>query len=92
VTSDGAALDPRRMLYLATLAGAEAMGLEQEIGSLCPGKAADFVFVRPPLDSVLAAVLTRASDVDEMLGAVFALAGAVSVLDVRVDGAQVHVA
>jgi guanine deaminase len=92
VTSDGAALDPRRMLYLATLAGAEAMGLEQEIGSLCPGKAADFVFVRPPLDSVLAAVLTRASDVDEMLGAVFALAGAESVRDVRVDGAQVHVA
>src|ERR1019366_1313229 len=32
VTPDGVMLDPSRLLYLATLAGAEALGLDGEIG------------------------------------------------------------
>ena len=44
-------LDARRMLYLATLAGAKALGLDGEIGSFCSGKAADFVYLRPPTEA-----------------------------------------
>jgi guanine deaminase len=83
-------LDSRRMLYLATLAGAEALGLEAEIGSLCPGKAADFVYLRPAGGSVLEAVLQRVTSPEQVLGAAFALGGAESVGEVRVDGLPVH--
>ena len=36
------------LLYLATRAGAEALGLEGEAGDFGPGKSADFVYLRPP--------------------------------------------
>lgn len=83
-------LDTHRLLYLATLAGAEALGLAHEVGSLEPGKAADIVRLEPPAGSVLAAVLERASTPEEILGAVFALAGTESVREVRVDGVAVY--
>ncbi len=47
------------MLYLATRAGAEALDIENETGDFTPGKAADFVYLRPPEDSVLDGVLRR---------------------------------
>lgn len=40
-----AALDARTALEMATLAGARAMGLDDRIGSLTPGKAADMMVV-----------------------------------------------
>lgn len=83
-------LDTHRLLYLVTLAGAEALGLAHKIGSFDPGKAADLVRLQPPAGSVLASVLERASTPEAILGAVFALAGAESVREVRVDGATVH--
>lgn len=83
-------LSAQRLLYLATLAGAEALDLEGEIGSLCPGKAADFVYMRAPAGSVLEAVLQRASSMEQVLGAVFALAGKESVREVRVAGLPVY--
>lgn len=83
-------LDTQRMLYLVTLAGAEALGLEHKVGSLEPGKAADIVRLQPPANSALASVLERASTPEEILGAVFALAGTESVREVRVEGSTVY--
>ena len=90
VAVDGMMLGPAQMLYLSTLAGAEALGLAREIGSLCAGKAADFVYVKPPAGSVLDAVLQRASGPEDMLAALFTLGGEESVQEVRVEGTVVH--
>ena len=90
VATDGVMLDPARLLFLSTLGGAEALGLAQEIGSLCPGKAADFVLLRPPTGSVLETVLQHASAPEDALAALVTLAGAESVREVRVDGSVVY--
>jgi guanine deaminase len=90
VAADGVMLDPARLLYLSTLAGAEALGLPHEIGSLCPGKSADFLHLRPPAGSVLDTALQHAPTPEDALGALFTLGGAESVREVRVEGSVVH--
>lgn len=90
VAVDGVMLDAARMLYLSTLAGAEALGLADDIGSFGAGKAADFVHLRPPAGSVLEGVLRHASQSEDVLAALFTLAGGESVREVRVEGAVVH--
>lgn len=87
---DGVMLDPARLLYLATLAGAEALGLADDIGDFRAEKAADFVYLRPPAGSPLADVLERADTPERRLAAIFTLGGAESVREVRVDGAVVY--
>jgi guanine deaminase len=79
-------LDAARLLYLATRAGAEALGLDGDIGDFQPGKAADFVHLRPPGGSVLEATVNNATDSAQALSALFTLAGAESVCEVRVEG------
>ena len=90
VAPDGVVLDPARLLYLSTLAGAEALGLSNDIGSFCAGKAADFVYLRPPAGSVLEGVLQHASSPEDRLAALFTLGGDESVREVRVEGTVVH--
>jgi len=87
---DGVLLSPGHLLYLATRAGAEALGLDEEIGDFSPGKAADMVYLRPPEGSPLAAVTEQASDAERILAALFTLGGAESVREVRVEGAAVY--
>ena len=86
VAPKGALLDAGHMLYLATRAGAEALGLEQDIGDFQPGKAADIVYIKPPADTPLSAVLERTETPEQALSAIFTLAGAESIREVRVEG------
>jgi guanine deaminase len=90
VAPDGVSLDPARLCYLATLAGAEAVGLGDEIGDFRAGKRADFVYLRPPAGSPLAGVLERVESPEQALAAIFTLAGEESVQEVRVEGLPVY--
>jgi guanine deaminase len=90
VARDPLVLTPSQLCYLVTKAGADAMGLGDEIGDFLPGKSADFVYVRPQAGSPLAAALQRAETVEQMLAGIFTLAGAESVREVRIAGAAVH--
>ena len=90
VASNGAALDAARMLYLSTLAGAEALGLADVAGSFCSGKSADFVHLKPAADSVLDLVLRHASNGEDALAALFTLGDAGIVRETRVAGDVVY--
>jgi guanine deaminase len=79
-------LAPAHLLYLATSAGAQALGLGDEVGDLGAGKAADLVLISPPEGSTLAAVLRHSDSAEEVLGAVLALAREESVAEVTVEG------
>ena len=83
-------LDAARLLYLTTLAGAEALGLDTHIGDFRAGKAADFVYLRPPTDSVLGSVVRHADSPTQALSSLFTMAGAESVREVRVEGDVVY--
>ena len=86
---NGILLDGAKLLYLATLAGAEALGLESQIGDFTPGKSADFVYVKPPAGGILESVLRTAESAERVLEAIFTLAGPESIGDLRVMGASV---
>ena len=84
--TDGERLGPADLLWLATRAGAEALGLGDEVGDLAPGRSADLVVVQPPAGSTLEAVLADSPSAEAALGAVFTLARETSVAEVRVAG------
>jgi guanine deaminase len=86
LSGDGVRLGPAELLWLATGAGARGLGLADEVGDFSVGKSADFVLVRPPAGSTLAAVLARSESMEEALGAVFTLAREESIAEVRVAG------
>ena len=73
---DGVPLSPAHLLYLATRAGAEAMGLADETGDFTPGKSADLVRWSPPPNN--------ADSPERLLAALITQATAENVLEVRV--------
>ena len=91
VRVEGHLIGPTHLLYLATRAGAEALGLGEEIGDLAPGRSADLVLVRPPEGGTLEAVLAHSPSPEATLGALFTLAREECVAEVRVAGrARLH--
>ena len=86
LSPEGLRLRPAHLLWLATGAGAAALGLRHEVGDFAVGKSADFVLVRPPEGSTLAAVLERSESLEAALGALFTLAREESIAEVRVAG------
>ena len=66
----GTSLSPAYALYLATLGGARALSLDDEIGSITPGKFADFALLDPAATPLLA---RRTTLRDDPLNTFFAL-------------------
>jgi guanine deaminase len=86
LSTDGMPLDAGQLLHLATMAGADALGLGAEIGDFTAGKAADFVLLRAGEGTVLESVVQRADSSEQVLASLFTMAGAESVREVRVAG------
>lgn len=90
LVSGGRMLTASELLYLGTKAGAEALGLGDVTGDFETGKAADFVYLRPPERSPLAAVMRNAPSGERLLAAVLTLAGAESIRETWVGGDCVY--
>jgi guanine deaminase len=83
---DGMILSAPHLLYLATAAGADALGLSAETGDFTTGKSADLVRLRAAEGTALAAAMERAESPEQLLAALIVQAGPESVQEVRVRG------
>ena len=86
----GYPLAPVHLLYLATRAGAQALGLADQVGDFGVGKQFDAVWLRPQPRSTLDVVLGHAADADEALAKIFALGTSADVAGVWVGGRQLY--
>jgi guanine deaminase len=82
----GMRLEACHLLHLATSAGAQALGLGDEVGDLSIGKRFDAVWLRPRGGTTFDVALRHATGPDEALARTFALATPGDVARVWVDG------
>ncbi len=88
--ADGLPLTPVHLLYLATHAGARALGLADRIGTLSAGKDFDAVWLRPDPSSSLGINLRHASGPTDALARVFALSTPADVAGVWLRGERAY--
>jgi guanine deaminase len=87
--ADGVALTATHLLYLATGAGAAALGLDDQVGDLGVGKRFDALWLRPSPGSPLDVGLRRADGPEVALARAMAMGVSSDVAEVWVDGAPV---
>ncbi len=85
---EGVSLTPVHLLYLATRAGALALGLDGQVGDFGLGKDFDAVWLRPGPGTPLAVNLAHSSGPSDALARVFALATPADVAGVWIRGDQ----
>jgi guanine deaminase len=85
---DGLGLTPAHLLYLATRAGAGALGRSDQVGDFEVGKDFDAVWLNPAPGSPLALNLERAADLSDALGRAFALSSTSDIAGVWSHGRQ----
>ena len=83
---DGLPLAPVHLLYLATRAGALALGIGNRVGDFAVGKEFDAVLWRAPAGSDLSVNLPYAADASDALARIFALATPADVAQVWLRG------
>ena len=86
----GVPLSSAHLLYLCTLAGAEALDLHHQTGDFSVGKAFDAVYLKPPAGTPLAAVMGHAQGPERVLAALFTLGSSADVGQVWVGGDTVY--
>lgn len=86
----GKKLDPFKSLYLATLGGARALYLDDRIGSLQPGKEADFVVLDYKATPLIEYRLSQARSLEERLFALMILGDDRAVKETYAAGVSVH--
>lgn len=87
--TSGVALNSADLLYLATRAGALALGLDSIVGDFSVGREFDAVWVRPAADTPLDLCLRHAADASQALAKTFALATPADVGGVWVGGSPI---
>jgi guanine deaminase len=85
----GLPLTSAHLLYLATAAGASALGLGEQVGDFSVGKELDAVWVRPAAGSALDCGLRNADSEDQALAKAFALGTDADISAVYVGGERV---
>ena len=86
---DGWPLAPAHLLYLSTLAGASALGIDHRVGDFGIGKEFDAVWIAPTAGGQLAVNLSAAQDASDALARLFALATAADIGGVWVRGERI---
>ena len=82
----GLPLTSAHLLHLATAAGAEALGMSEEVGMFSVGKQFDALWLRPAPGTTLAVGLRHASGPEEALARTFALGTSADIEAVYVGG------
>lgn len=86
----GQTLSPLEAFHLATRAGAEALGVARDVGSLAIGQEADFVVLDPQATPLLARRTARAGSLAEKLFALMMLGDDRAVAATYVGGERAH--
>ncbi len=87
---EGHRLTAGHLLHLATSAGADALGLAEEIGDFEVGKAYDALWLRPDPGTTLDVALRHADSPDDALAKAFALATPADVRQTWVAGTPIR--